>query len=401
MKINTTIVLIFIVFILVWATSCNNHVKIHVEGLVDSIDGVKVRITNIDNTVAYDSTVVKGKKFNLNSALPSPGFYTLEFVSPTASFHGMKWLHPCFTYVENNSRYKFYAVGPDEIISDHYKISSTSLNEQKFEQYRAQWNVKRKETDSLIRMTSKKRDYYLSIGDHNAYNNFSDTLLFLDSLKRNLNTSVMREFIRVNNNTVITPYFITQMSDFSSNYNLYKNTLDGLTPEVKNTKYFEQASNLLKAFEKIRIGKEVPAIAGRDKFGEPFNNKFSKYKYTLIDFWASYCYPCREEFPELKTIFNKYKDKGFSIVSVSIDRKKDWWLYASLKDSLPWCNVCEAVKQEDSKNIENFAVTTIPMNYLVNEKGQLIAKDIDLTKLSKLLSSRLNQDDIHNGLQHR
>lgn len=191
------------------------------------------------------------------------------------------------------------------------------------------------------------------------------------------------------------------MSDFSSNYNLYKNTLDGLTPEVKNTKYFEQASNLLKAVEKIRIGKEVPAIAGRDKFGKPFNNKFSKFKYTLIDFWASYCYPCREEFPELKTIFNKYKDKGFSVVSVSIDRKKDWWLYASLKDSLPWYNVCEAVKQEDSKNIENFAVTIIPMNYLVNEKGQLIAKDIDLTKLSKLLSSKLNQDDIHNGLQHR
>jgi thiol-disulfide isomerase/thioredoxin len=394
MKYSNTALLIYFMLNLIIITSCNRSnnntmAKIHLEGLVDSINDTKVRITNTDFSIAYDSTIVKNNKFKFNTTLPSSGFYVLDFVSPTASFHGMKWSHPCHIYIENNAKYTIYASGPFEILEEFYRIQSSSYDEQKLEQYRALWNKKRKNIDSVSKVFSKKIDYYLSTGDDKRYRDYNDSLLNIDNIRRNSNISAMREFIKANNNTIVTPYFISQMVDYSENYSLYKEVLDHLRPRIKSTKYFEQASDMLLAFEKIRIGKEVPVIAGSDKSGTAYKYSFSKNKYTLIDFWASYCYPCRQDFTQLKSIYGKYKSMGFSIVSVSIDNDKDWWLKASSEEKLPWYDVCEAVKQEDSQNIQNYAVTIIPVNYLLNAKGQLIQKNIELDSLNRLLAKKL------------
>lgn len=338
MKGSKLLLLILCALNIAIVTSCKNvhSSKIHMEGIVDSLNGVEVRITNIDFSIIYDSTVVRNNQFKFNTTLPSAGFYMIDFISPTPSFHGMKWMHPSKVYMENNAKYTLFATGPFEILEEFYRIKSTSYDEKKLEEYRYLWNKKRRNIDSIAKVFNKKLDYYLSKGDDKRYRDYNDSLLNLDDIKRNSNISTMREFIKTNNNTIITPYFISEMEDYSENYALYKKVLDNLTAEVKNTKYFEEASNMLAAFEKIRIGKEVPAIVGSDRFGNPFKYNFSKYNYTLIDFWASYCNPCREDFIQMKTLYNNYKNKGFSIISVSIDDKKDKWLKALSQENLPW-----------------------------------------------------------------
>ncbi|WP_214653046.1 TlpA family protein disulfide reductase [Mucilaginibacter segetis] len=109
----------------------------------------------------------------------------------------------------------------------------------------------------------------------------------------------------------------------------------------------------------------------------------------MINFWASYCVPCRQENADLRQLYDKYKNKGFNIVSISIDENKDYWRQASRQDSIPWLNIAELTEQQGSKNIKNFAVKIIPSNYLIDSKGRIIAKDVSFTDLKKQVSENI------------
>lgn len=372
------------------ALSCKKHISTtHFAGIVDSMNGVKVKVISMDFSQVYDSTTIKNNKFSLNISLPSSDFYVVQFISP-ASGKGMKWLHPCLVYLEDGSKNTFYANGPYAVLQEYYHIKSSSFDQQKLDEYKSLLNKKRKLLYSQKQTLIKKMDLYLSKRDIKKYNSCNDSALLIEKAITNVGRVTMTEFIKKNYNTIVTPYFMTQMGDYSENYELYLSVLDKLSPEVKRTKYFEEASALLQSFEKIKVGSKVPTIAGFDKSGKPFNYKYSNYKYTLIDFWASYCNPCRKDFPQLKNLYAKYKNNGFSIVSVSIDDKKERWVSTSTEENIPWYDVCEAMKQEDSKNVQNFVVTSIPLNYLLNEKGEMIAKNIDLDSLNSFLAHKLS-----------
>nr|WP_262895510.1 TlpA disulfide reductase family protein [Mucilaginibacter segetis] len=111
----------------------------------------------------------------------------------------------------------------------------------------------------------------------------------------------------------------------------------------------------------------------------------------MLDFWASYCIPCREQMPDLKALYNKYKSKGFEIVSVSIDEDQWKWKKASAQDSIPWYNIAECVDQSDSKNIRNFVIKSIPANYVLNNKGELMGRNMNLDSLKDMLKDKLNK----------
>lgn len=390
MRSNRLLSIVFILWSLFAALSCKKHVSaVHFIGIVDSMNGVKVKLTSTDFSQIFDSTIVKNNRFSLNTSLPSSDFYVIQFISSDSS-KGMKWIHPCLVYLEDGSKNVFYANGPYTVLQEYYQIRSSSFDQQKLNEYKSLLNIKRKLLYSTKQILIKNMDLYLSRRDTKKYNRCNDSALRIESAIADLGRSTMTEFIKRNNGTIITPYFITQMGDYSENHALYQRVLDNLSPTVKHTKFFEEASALLESFEKIKIGSKAPMIAGNDKSGKPFNYRFSNYKYTLIDFWASYCIPCRKDFPQLKDIYSKYRSDGFSVISVSIDDKKERWITASTEENIPWYDVCETIKQEDSKNVQNFVVTSIPLNYLLNEKGEIITKNIDLDCLNNFLSQNLS-----------
>lgn len=100
-----------------------------------------------------------------------------------------------------------------------------------------------------------------------------------------------------------------------------------------------------------------------------------KGKYVFLDFWASWCVPCREEHPNIAAQYEKYKHKGFTIVSVSIDTDKDKWLKAITKDKMTWTQVSD-LKGEKGETYLKYGITTIPANFLIDPHGIVIAKDL-------------------------
>jgi len=107
-----------------------------------------------------------------------------------------------------------------------------------------------------------------------------------------------------------------------------------------------------------------------------------KGKIVLLDFWASWCGPCREENPTVKKAYAKFKDKGFEIYAISLDVKKDAWLKAIEEDGLPWLHVSDL---KNDTSAELYGVSGIPMNFLLDKDGIIIAKNLRGEALTKKL----------------
>lgn len=125
-----------------------------------------------------------------------------------------------------------------------------------------------------------------------------------------------------------------------------------------------------------------------DRNGKPFDTQTLQGQWILIDFWASWCTPCREQIPGLKRIYDLYRAKNFEIVAVSVDQKKNEWIAALDKEQPQWINVIEH-QYLSGPIATKYNLYGVPHNYLVDANGKIIAKDVTLELLEKILIEML------------
>jgi peroxiredoxin len=123
------------------------------------------------------------------------------------------------------------------------------------------------------------------------------------------------------------------------------------------------------------IGQPAPEIALPDTTGKVVSLSSMKGKYVLVDFWAKWCGPCRQENPNVVRAFQKYKDKGFTVFGVSLDRTKQDWMRAIKEDGLTWTHVSD-LKFWQSEAAKTYNVTGIPFSLLIDPNGVIIAKNL-------------------------
>ena len=157
------------------------------------------------------------------------------------------------------------------------------------------------------------------------------------------------------------------------------------TPNVKSSFI---AKELLKtvAFYKrgLIVGKKVSDFTQTDKDGKVVKLSYYKGKYLLLDFWASWCHPCRGENPNVLKAYNQFHPKGLEIVAVSLDTKKESWLKAIAEDNLPWTQISD-LKQKNEV-ADQFGVNSIPDNFLIDPNGVVIARGLRGEDLEKKLA---------------
>ena len=142
-----------------------------------------------------------------------------------------------------------------------------------------------------------------------------------------------------------------------------------------NTELTRELVSRVTATKRIALGAFAPEFITKDTADKNVDLKAYRGKYTLLEFWASWCPPCREESPTLVRLYNNYKDKGFTILSVSIDTDKSRWTNAIRKDGYVWENVSEMDGYSGS-TVSLYTVTAIPNSFLLDKDGRIIAKNL-------------------------
>jgi thiol-disulfide isomerase/thioredoxin len=148
-----------------------------------------------------------------------------------------------------------------------------------------------------------------------------------------------------------------------------------LAAPLKATSVGKQLGDLIETAFKLGPGKPAADFVLNDTLGNPVKLSSFKGKYVLLDFWASWCIPCRAENPTVIKAVDKYKDKNFTVISVSLEKPGDRkaWVAAIIKDKLTWTQVAALTKEEGDAMRKLYGIQSIPMNYLIDPQGKIVA----------------------------
>lgn len=166
-----------------------------------------------------------------------------------------------------------------------------------------------------------------------------------------------------------------QMIDAEKNTSFLDSVFSELNNEMPDNYLVTNLGNAVNSRRKLAIGKLAPEIALANPEGEIVKLSSLRGNYVLIDFWAAWCRPCRQENPNVVRMYNIYSNRNFEIYGVSLDKTKDAWVKAIEQDGVPWVHVSD-LKFWQSEAARAYNVSAIPATFLIDPDGKIIAKNL-------------------------
>lgn len=187
----------------------------------------------------------------------------------------------------------------------------------------------------------------------------------------------IKDFISQNSKSMVSVYALRRYLVYYLEYQELKDLFEKLDTNLSQSDYYQYLSIRLETLNRCNIGKQAQDFTMNDTQDKPVSLSSFKGKVVLIDFWASWCEPCRQESPNLVKNYKRFHNKGFEILSISFDSKQSNWLKAIEDDKLEWTHVSE-LKGWESEVGKMYGVISIPHSLLIDRNGIIIAKGEDL-----------------------
>ena len=323
------------------------------------------------NKPGLDSMQVKNGKYSVKRIIQAPTLVTLYEKNPEiAGSTQAKYVLPIRT--EPNII---------KIISKDSLSNSTIIDSKANKEYNLLDSMSKQDIKQLMTFYKAK-----------ASKNNTETNQQIDSVK-NVISKIYYNYLLKNKNSLIKIFalekFIFFLPDIPNQDEIEKanNQYSKLSIAEKNSFIGKKIKKKLNSY-KIDVGMMSPDFTQNDTLGNPVSLKNYRGKYILLDFWASWCAPCRRETPYLKKCFEKYNSKGFEIISISLDSDKKRWVEAIQKDSMNWIHVSD-LQYWDNKVTKLYKVSAIPSVFLINPSGKIVAKNISIQEIEKILDNNL------------
>lgn len=354
---------IILTILLFCLSSCNiktskseNGYMVHGMVKAEILYGEKAVLTiyNSDGTLSKDSTTIDDEgRFSFVGEISKTCLSELEIKNPTTHLN----LNYHF-FLENNDITVTIMPAKHEYGGDYFRFKIRGSN-----------------ADKRYRRESK--DAYIE------YPGFVD-----ESFE-----DLIDECLAKHPNAFYAPYLYFQTKYSNSDYPDFVKQMKAFTGDALESYHYKLMSEKCDEKSRLAIHNKIPNFTMRNEHGDTVNllKTAAGQQYVLIDFWASWCGPCRHEFEMIKKLHCRYHDKGFEVIGVSIDEDSARWKKALKDEKLPWVNVI------DSGNYAStvFSVTGVPANFLIDNTGKILARNLHGTELEQqidnLMTSRTEE----------
>jgi peroxiredoxin len=195
-------------------------------------------------------------------------------------------------------------------------------------------------------------------------------------------------YVQQYSTSAVAPFVILVMSQMAEDPAIMEKRYGMLAPDAKESLYGQIISKSIADARIGALGSDAIEFTQNDESGKPVTLSSFRGKYVLVDFWASWCKPCRMENPNVVDAYTKYKSRNFTVLGVSLDRSKDAWVQAIKDDKLDWTQVSD-LKFWNNEVAQLYRIQSIPQNLLIDPAGKIIAKNLRGEELQVRLAQLL------------
>jgi peroxiredoxin len=360
--------------------SCSNVGKDEfiVNGSIKGIpDGKVVVLERFDDSlgaITVDTAKVKDGKFTFNGKTLEPELHSIRVETVQNS---------SYLIIENGE------IDLDIVKDSTFqnKISGTYNNDQLFE-----FNKKGIESEKKKKEFGKKYQAKFLLAQ-----NQKDTATMkkiqtdYEALEKSMKAET-EEYVKSHPKAIIAALLIKSLfGEFEPDVTKIQTLFNGLDKSIQDTKVGKSILKNLKEFKIVKPGRRAPEFSAPNVDGKSVSLKESLGKVTIVDFWASWCGPCRKENPNMVKLYAEFHDKGLNIIGVSLDDDATKWKEAIAADNLTWTQVSNLKKWKDPIAAE-YGVDAIPSTFVLNQFGVVVAKNISgealKAKIAELLAAK-------------
>ncbi|UAY55207.1 TlpA disulfide reductase family protein [Arachidicoccus terrestris] len=384
-------------FCLLMACTNNRPHGYHLSGTVKGLDTGKVVVKiyhQRDRTsTPIDSTIMQNGKFELEGKIDTPQMVNVMITPGNWAFDIFLENKDLKVHADTTGSqyYDYTAYGYDKGANIKDVRESGSANYDDIQAY--QNNTEQKSFDPVFDSLGKLIEGETKNIDLQYH--YRDQMDSVRNLLQAVKLKQLGDYVTQKPDAVAGAYLFSHLYTFSSDMTVaqMESFMNKFTGEAKNSSYYQYLNEELQKKKAVAVGAIAPDFTLLKRDSTPFTLSSTRGKYIMIDFWASWCHPCREAIPHWKEIYQKYHDKGFEIVSVSDDSKWSDWKRAMDMEKMPWTQVCDEfpVKHMPAKVGSLYMTHYIPFYVLLDKEGKILVysgKEADIdNKLKEIFGS--------------